>query len=74
VSDDDGSEEYREDLFRDLTHNVMELCVHVGLFNTVASHWTPEVQDNWTKKIQSQIEWVNKEIEEVQLFAEAFDG
>jgi len=74
VSDTEGSEEYREDLFRDLTHNVMELCIHVGLFNAVAAGWPEHVRENWIQRIQSQIEWVNKEIEEVQQFAEHFDG
>lgn len=74
MGDVDGGDEYREELFRDLTHNVMELCVHVGLFNSVADSWPEHVRENWVSKIQAQIEWVNKEIEEVQQFAEHFDG
>lgn len=70
----EGEGEYQEDLFRDFTHNVMELCVHIGLFNTVAGHWPAQVQANWTERMQRMIEWVNQQIEEVQMFAEAFDG
>jgi len=71
--EDDGREEYRAELSRDLVYNAMELCVHVGLFNTVAGAWPPEVQENWMRKIQSQIEWITSEIVEVQGFAEFFD-
>lgn len=71
---DEHDEEYTEDLFRDLTHNIMELCVHIGLFNAVAGHWPAPVRENWTERIQQMIEWVNQQIEEIQMFAEAFDG
>jgi len=69
-----GREEYRDEIYHDLQHAVMELMVNVGLFNTVAAHWPPMVQENWQAKIQAQIEWAQGEIAEVQSFAEYFDG
>lgn len=68
-----ADEEYQADLFRDFTHNVMELCVHIGLFQAVASSWPEHVQENWTQRLQDNIERVNQQIDEVQRFAEHFD-
>ena len=72
--DEDGRAEYRDELFHDLQHNVMELLVNVGLFQTVADAWPQIVQEQWVMKIQAQVEWAQGEIAEVQAFAEYFDG
>jgi hypothetical protein len=71
--DEDGRAEYRDEIYHDLQHSVMELMVNVGLFNTVADAWPNEVQEQWVMKIQAQIEWAQSEIAEVQSFAEHFD-
>ena len=73
MAEDVDNGEYQEDLFRDLCHNVMEMCVHIGLFNAVAHAWPTHVQENWTARLQTQIQWVNRQIEEIQMFAEAYD-
>ena len=68
------SDDYTEELFKDVCNTAMELCVNIGLFTTVASHWPEEVRGNWEQRLKETNEWMHKQIEEVQSFAEAFDG
>jgi len=66
-------DDYQEELFKDVCSTAMELCVNMGLFSAVSSHWPEHVQRNWEERLKSTNEWLHSQIEEVQSFAEAFD-
>jgi hypothetical protein len=70
IADDD----YEQELFKDVCSSAMELCVNIGLFTTVSSHWPENVRANWEERLKATNEWLQTQIEEVQSFAEAFDG
>ena len=67
-------QEYPSELFQDVCNKSMEMCVNLGLFNTVVSHWPEQVQKNFLEREQGIVEWLEQQIEEIQAFAEAFDG
>jgi hypothetical protein len=67
-------EDYEQELFKDVCNTAMELCVNLGLFTTISSHWPEEVRRNWEQRMKEINEMLHGQIEEVQSFAEAFDG
>ena len=66
-------DEYQQELFKDVCNTAMELCVNMGLFSAVSSHWPEDVRRNWEDRLKTTNEWLHTQIEEVQSFAEAFD-
>jgi hypothetical protein len=50
-----------------------ELMVHVGLMDSVSRHWPEVVQENWAERLDTLILKLQRETEEIQGFAEAFD-
>lgn len=70
----DSITDAEQDLFKEVCTSAMELCVNMGLFSAVSQHWPDEVRANWEQRLISTNEWLQSQIEEVQAFAEAFDG
>ncbi len=69
-----AEEDYEQELFKDVCNTAMELCVNLGLFTTISSHWPETVRQNWEERMKEINELLHRQIEEVQSFAEAFDG
>lgn len=62
------------ELFEEICNKSMELCVNLGLFNTVLPHWPEHVQGNFVDREREILKWLEEQIDEVQQFAEAYDG
>jgi len=50
-----------------------ELMVHIGLMSSIAEKWPEEVQENWDQKVRQIQRRAEKEIREIQSFAEYYD-
>lgn len=52
---------------------VIELAVHVMLFDSVSAQWPLVVQENWQERMDQIILRLQQETNELQQFGEAFD-
>lgn len=71
---EDPNEQTLQEKFEELQKTAIELLVTVGLFMTVVDAWPEHVQENFGEKIDYLTGNLQREIEEMQQFAEAFDG
>lgn len=62
-----------DELLSEIATKAMELSVNVGLFNSVSPHWPEHVQENWRQRMGEVRADLQKHIDEIQQFAEAFD-
>jgi hypothetical protein len=59
--------------FRELTHEVMELLISIGIISSVAGRWPEEVQDSWENRISDLRDYARNQTTEAQLFASSYD-
>ena len=59
--------------FRALVITAAELLVNVGLMDSVSQNWPEVVQENWDERVTNLIHNLQREMGEIQDFAEAFD-
>jgi hypothetical protein len=62
-----------DEQLRGIADKAMELCVTIGLFDTVQEHWPETVQENWRERKEHIRHLLQLEINEVLQFAEAYD-
>ena len=63
----------RNAAFREVSATLAELMVHIGLMSSIAEKWPEEVQENWDQKVRQIQRRAEKEIREIQSFAEYYD-
>jgi hypothetical protein len=60
-------------IWRDFVITAAELCVHLGLMNSVMEQYPPHVRENFNERMTDLRERMEDEILAVQSFGEAFD-
>lgn len=59
--------------FQEIVHKLADLSVNVGLLDSVMDSYPEHVRENWAERKEGIVEWADRQIEEVQAFAEHFD-
>ena len=62
-----------EDTLRELAHSSIECLVTVNLIGSVIQRYPEEVQENFKEKVMQLTANIERETQEFQAFAEAFD-
>jgi hypothetical protein len=55
------------------TWAIFNLCMNLGLVASVIDQYPDHVQEGFKEKINQIKEWAERQMEEVQMFGEAFD-
>jgi hypothetical protein len=63
----------RQGELRELSADLVDLAVNVGIMGSVMDRYPQEVQDNWDERIAEIRSWVQDQTGQIQQFGEAYD-
>ena len=58
---------------RELSADLVDLAVNVGIMGSVMDRYPQEVQDGWDERIAEIRSWVSDQTRQIQQFGEAYD-
>ena len=62
-----------EDSMQEATWALFNLCINLGLIASVVDQYPEHVQEGFRIRLEETKDWAERQIEEVQMFGEAFD-
>jgi hypothetical protein len=73
LTDVEDTSDVRDELWRRLVYISAELSVHLGLINSVMGNYPQYVQQGFIERLELLIAEIEKQIDEIQRFGEAYD-